>query len=89
VIIVNAEKIKVTGNKLSQKKYYRHSGYVGGLTETALGALLSSKPERVLEHAVQGMLPKNALGRAIIKKLKVYAGPEHPHAAQNPTILDI
>ncbi|WP_462324059.1 50S ribosomal protein L13 [Desulfoplanes sp.] len=89
VIVVNADKIKVTGNKLTQKKYYRHSGYPGGLKETDLRTQLRSKPERVIEHAVKGMLPKNALGRAIFKKLKVYAGPEHPHAAQNPASLDI
>jgi len=89
VIVVNADKIKVTGNKLTQKKYYRHSGYPGGLKETDLRTLLGSKPERVIEHAVKGMLPKNALGRAIFKKLKVYAGPEHPHAAQKPASLDI
>jgi large subunit ribosomal protein L13 len=89
VIVVNADKIKVTGNKLTQKKYYRHSGYPGGLKETNLNTLLGTKPERVIEHAVKGMLPKNALGRAIFKKLKVYAGPDHPHAAQNPASLDI
>jgi large subunit ribosomal protein L13 len=89
VIVVNADKIKVTGNKLTQKKYYRHSGYIGGLKETNLNTLLGSKPERVIEHAVKGMLPKNALGRAIFKKLKVYAGPDHPHTAQNPASLDI
>jgi large subunit ribosomal protein L13 len=89
VIVVNADKIKVTGNKLTQKKYYRHSGYPGGLKETNLNTLLGTKPERVIEHAVKGMLPKNALGRAIFKKLKVYAGSDHPHAAQNPASLDI
>ncbi|PIE69044.1 MAG: 50S ribosomal protein L13 [Deltaproteobacteria bacterium] len=89
VIVVNADKIKVTGNKLAQKKYYRHSGYPGGLKETDLRSLLASKPERVIEHAVKGMLPKNALGRAVFKKLKVYAGPEHPHAAQKPVSLAI
>jgi large subunit ribosomal protein L13 len=89
VIVVNADKIKVTGSKLTQKKYYRHSGYIGGLKETNLNTLLGSKPERVIEHAIKGMLPKNALGRAIFKKLKVYAGPDHPHTAQNPASLDI
>jgi large subunit ribosomal protein L13 len=89
VVVVNADKIKVTGNKLTQKKYYRHSGYPGGLNETDLRTLLASKPERVIEHAVKGMLPKNALGRAMFKKLKVYAGPDHPHTAQKPAPLDI
>jgi large subunit ribosomal protein L13 len=89
VVVVNADKIKVTGNKLTQKKYYRHSGYPGGLKETDLRTLLASKPERVIEHAVKGMLPKNALGRAMFKKLKVYAGPDHPHTAQKPAPLDI
>ncbi len=89
VIVVNAEKVKVTGNKLTQKKYYRHSGYPGGLKETDLRTMLASKPERAIEHAVKGMLPKNALGRAVFKKLKVYAGPDHPHAAQKPASLDI
>ncbi|GAU07876.1 50S ribosomal protein L13 [Desulfoplanes formicivorans] len=89
VVVVNADKIKVTGHKLTQKKYYRHSGYPGGLKETDLRTLLESKPERVIEHAVKGMLPKNALGRAMFKKLKIYAGPDHPHAAQKPATLDI
>jgi large subunit ribosomal protein L13 len=84
VIIVNAAKIKVTGNKLADKKYYRHSGYPGGLKNIALGDLLAKDPRRVVEHAVKGMLPKNTLGRAMGMKLKVYAGPEHPHAAQKP-----
>jgi large subunit ribosomal protein L13 len=84
VIVVNAAKIKVTGNKLADKKYYRHSGFPGGLKNIALGDLLAKDPRRVLEHAVKGMLPKNTLGRAMGMKLKVYAGPEHPHAAQKP-----
>jgi large subunit ribosomal protein L13 len=84
VIIVNAAKIKVTGNKLTDKKYFRHSGYPGGLKNIALGDLLAKDPRRVVEHAVKGMLPKNTLGKAMGMKLKVYAGPEHPHAAQKP-----
>ena len=87
VIVVNAEKIKVTGKKLDQKVYYRHSGYVGGIKETTLKEMLNKHPERVIEFAVKGMLPKGPLGRAMIKKLFVYAGPEHPHAAQKPEEL--
>lgn len=84
VIIVNAEKIKVTGKKLNQKIYYHHSDYVGGMKETTLKDMLAKKPEKVLELAVKGMLPKGPLGRAMAGKLHVYAGPEHPHAAQKP-----
>lgn len=84
VIIVNADKIKVTGKKLDQKVYYSHSDYVGGLKETSLKDMLANHPERVLEHSVKGMLPKGPLGRAMIKKLFVYAGPEHKHQAQKP-----
>ena len=84
VIIVNAEKIKVTGKKLDQKVYYSHSDYVGGLKETSLKDMLANHPERVLEHSIKGMLPKGPLGRAMIKKLFVYAGPEHKHQAQKP-----
>ncbi|MBR3396933.1 MAG: 50S ribosomal protein L13 [Lachnospiraceae bacterium] len=84
VIIVNAEKIKVTGKKLNQKIYYHHSDYVGGMKETTLKDMLARKPEKVLELAVKGMLPKGPLGRAMAGKLHVYAGPEHPHAAQKP-----
>ncbi|MBE6016562.1 MAG: 50S ribosomal protein L13 [Lachnospiraceae bacterium] len=84
VIIVNADKIKVTGKKLDQKVYYSHSDYVGGLKETSLKDMLANHPERVLEHAVKGMLPKGPLGRTMIKKLFVYAGPEHKHQAQKP-----
>lgn len=87
VIIVNAEKIKVTGKKLNQKIYYKHSGYVGGLKETTLKDMLAKHPERVLEHAVKGMLPKGSLGRKMYRKLFVYAGPEHKHAAQKPEVL--
>lgn len=87
VIITNAEKIKVTGKKLSQKIYYRHSGYVGGMKETTLSEMLAKKPERVLELAVKGMLPKGPLGRKMYRKLFVYAGPEHKHEAQKPETL--
>ena len=84
VIIVNAEKIRVTGKKLEQKIYYSHSDYVGGMKETDLKTMLAKKPERVIELAVKGMLPKGPLGRSMIKKLFVYAGPEHKHQAQKP-----
>ena len=87
VIIVNADKIKVTGKKMDQKVYYNHSEYVGGMKETTLKEMLAKKPERVLELAVKGMLPKGPLGRTMIKKLHVYAGPEHNHAAQKPEVL--
>lgn len=87
VIVVNAEKIHVTGKKLDQKIYYRHSEYVGGMKETTLRELLAKKPERVVELAVKGMLPKGPLGRAMLTKLHVYAGAEHPHAAQKPEAL--
>ena len=85
VIIINADKVALTGSKLAQKKAYRHSGYPGGLTATSYTELLEKNPERAVEKAIRGMLPKNSLGRAQIKKLKVYAGAEHPHAAQQPT----
>lgn len=87
VIVVNAEKIKVTGKKLEQKVYYHHSDYVGGMKETTLKEMLDKKPEKVIELAVKGMLPKGPLGREMIKKLYVYAGNEHPHAAQKPEEL--
>ena len=87
VIVVNAEKIKVTGKKLDQKVYYRHSDYVGGMKETSLKDMLAKKPEQVIELAVKGMLPKGPLGREMYKKLYVYAGPEHKHAAQKPEVL--
>ena len=87
VIVVNADKIKVTGKKLDQKIYYRHSDYVGGMKEFTLREMMDRKPERVIELAVKGMLPKGPLGRAMIKKLHVYAGPEHDHAAQKPEVL--
>ena len=87
VIITNADKIKVTGKKLEQKVYYRHSDYVGGMKETTLKEMLNKKPERVIELAVKGMLPKGPLGREMYKKLIVYAGPDHKHAAQKPEVL--
>jgi large subunit ribosomal protein L13 len=89
VVVINAEKVKVTGRRLEQKKYYRHSGYLGGLKEITLTQQLERFPERVLELAVKGMLPKNALGRKMFRKLKVYTGPEHPHQAQLPQPLEI
>ena len=87
VIVVNAEKIKVTGRKMDQKIYYRHSDYVGGMKETTLKEKLAKKPEEVIELAVKGMLPKGPLGRQMYKKLFVYAGPDHKHAAQKPEVL--
>ena len=87
IIVINAEKIKVTGRKLDQKIYYRHSGYVGGLKETTLKEMLARHPERVIRYAVKGMLPKGPLGRQMYKKLFVYVGPEHKHAAQKPEAL--
>lgn len=89
VIVVNADKINVTGQKLDQKIYYRHSGYPGGLRQVTLRRRLQTHPERVIESAVRGMLPKNRLGRKMFKKLKVYAGPNHPHEAQQPTSVEL
>ena len=89
IIVLNAEKIKVTGAKKTDKIYYSHSGYVGGIKEISFEKLIAKHPTRVLEIAVKGMLPKNPLGRAMYRKLKVYAGTEHPHAAQQPQILVI
>jgi len=89
VIVINADKVQVTGNKLSQKMYYRHSMYPGGLKAISLEDQLAQHPTRVLEAAVKGMLPKTKLGRAMIKKLKIYAAPEHPHQAQDPKPLDL
>jgi large subunit ribosomal protein L13 len=89
VIVVNADKVRVTGRKLDQKKYYRHSGYPGGLKEVSLRRMLEEHPTRVIEHAVRGMLPKNRLGRKMLKKLKVYAGAGHPHEAQQPKPLEL
>lgn len=87
VIVINAEKIKVTGKKLDQKIYYSHSDYVGGMKETTLREMMNKKPEKVIELAVKGMLPKGPLGREMYKKLFVYAGPDHKHAAQKPEVL--
>lgn len=89
VIVVNADKVKVTGKKLTDKIYYRHSGYVGSIREKALKDRMKEEPENVIIDAVRGMLPKNRLGRAMIKKLKVYRGPEHSHAAQKPELIQI
>ena len=88
VVIVNADKVVLTGNKADQKRYWRYSGYLGGLKFESFREAMGKHPERVIEHAVKGMLPKSTLGRAQGMKLKVYAGPEHPHAAQNPTQID-
>jgi large subunit ribosomal protein L13 len=89
VIVVNAEKVALSGNKLQDKRAYRHSGYPGGMHSIAYGDLLAKHPERVVEKAVKGMLPKNTLGRSMLRKLKVYAGPDHPHQAQQPTPFTI
>ncbi len=89
VIVINADKVRVTGRKLDQKNYYRHSGYPGGLKTTNLRDQLAQHPERVIETAIRGMLPKNKLGRQMIKKLKVYAGDAHPHQAQQPKPLEL
>ena len=89
VIVLNAEKVRLTGNKLSQKKYYRHSGYTGGLTTVTADKLLEKAPEELIRKAVKGMLPKNKLGRQMYKKLKVYCGADHPHQAQQPKELQV
>ncbi len=89
IVVINANKVKVTGNKTKDKIYYSHSGYPGGIKEITFEKLLAKKPERVIEIAVKGMLPKNPLGRAMYRKLKVYAGTEHPHEAQQPKQLDL
>jgi len=89
IVIVNAAKIRVTGDKMNQKKYYRHTGYPGGIKETVLSDELENNPERVIERAVKGMLPKNSLGRTMFRKLRVYAGPDHSHQAQQPKALEI
>ena len=89
VVVINASKVVLTGNKLTQKQMYRHSGYPGGLRAVPYSKLMATRPELAIEKAVKGMLPSNRLGRAMLKKLKVYAGPEHPHAAQGPTPLDL
>jgi len=89
IVVINAEKIAVTGKKLQDKMYYRFTGYIGNMKSESLGQALDAHPERVIETAVKGMLPKNPLGRAMFKKLKVYKGSEHPHSAQQPQVLDI
>lgn len=89
IVVVNAEKIRVTGNKMEDKIYHHHTGYIGNLKSEPLNKLMQRHPERAIERAVKGMLPKNKLGRAMYKKLHVYVGPEHPHAAQQPQALDV
>jgi large subunit ribosomal protein L13 len=89
VIVLNAEKVRLTGNKLTKKMYYRHSGYTGGLTTTPAGKMLEKAPEELIKKAVKGMLPKNKLGRQMYKKLKVYCGADHPHQAQQPKELQV
>ena len=89
IVVVNAEKVRVTGKKEQDKIYYRHSGYPGGIKATTLGKMRAEHPERVLAAAVRGMMPRNSLGRAMLRKLKVYAGPSHPHAAQQPQALEL
>lgn len=89
IIVINAGKIKVTGNKLSDKIYYKHTGYIGNLKATPLGKMLDKKPDFVIKNAVKGMLPKNPLGRSMIKKLKIYQNENHAHGAQKPTVLEV
>ena len=89
IVVINADKVVLTGRKLDQKNYYRHSGYIGGLTTTSARELKEKRPEDMVRFAVKGMLPKNRLGRQQFKKLKVYAGDQHPHEAQNPAVLEI
>lgn len=89
VVIINADKVKLTGRKLEQKKYYNHSGYMGGLRERTARQLLEKNPEEIIKHAVKGMLPKNSLGRSMFKKLKVYTGENHPHEAQQPQAINL
>ena len=89
IVVVNADKVRVTGNKFQDKMYYRHTGYPGGIKEANFSKMIETRPERVVEIAVKGMLPKNPLGRAMYRKLKVYAGPEHKHSAQQPKTLDV
>ena len=89
MVVINAEKIKVTGNKLEDKMYHRYTGYIGNLKSINLGKMLDKHPERAIQYAVKGMLPRNPLGRAMYRKLHVYAGPEHPHQAQQPTQLEL
>ncbi|MFA5624213.1 MAG: 50S ribosomal protein L13 [Bradymonadales bacterium] len=87
VIVINVDKLKLSGNKLADKMYYRHTGYLKGIREITAGKLMDTKPERVFKSAVKGMLPKNTLGRSMLSKLKIYSGSEHPHAAQQPKVL--
>jgi len=89
IVVINAGKVRVTGNKTTDKMYYRHSGYPGGIKSVSFEKLRDSYPDRIIEKAVKGMLPRNPLGRAMFRKLKVYAGPEHPHSAQQPELLEI
>ena len=89
IIVINAKKIRVTGNKLSDKIYYKHTGYIGNMKETPLGKMLDKKPDFVIKNAVKGMLPKNPLGRSMIKKLKIYESDSHGHGAQKPTALEV
>ncbi|HXH65124.1 MAG TPA: 50S ribosomal protein L13 [Mariprofundaceae bacterium] len=89
IIVINAEKVRVTGGKEEKKIYHRHTGYIGGLKSTPLAEMRATHPERIIESAVKGMMPKNPLGRAMLSKLKIYAGSEHPHAAQKPQTLNL
>lgn len=89
IVVVNAEKVRVTGNKAKDKKYYHHTGYIGGIKEISFEKLIDKAPERVIESAVKGMLPRGPLGRAMLKKLKIYAGDQHPHASQQPVELTL
>jgi large subunit ribosomal protein L13 len=89
IVVINAEKVRVTGNKMSDKMYHHHTGYVGNLKSINLAKLLDKAPERVIQHSVKGMLPKNPLGRAMLKKLRIFAGPEHTHQAQQPQPLEL
>jgi len=89
VVVINADKVNLTGNKLEQKSYYHHSGYMGGIKEVSAKTLMASKPEDILKHAVKGMLPKNSLGKSMFKKLKIYTGADHPHEAQMPKAVNL
>jgi large subunit ribosomal protein L13 len=89
VVVINAAKVRVTGKKETDKLYYRHTGYPGGIKNTTLGRMRETRPERIIEKAVKGMLPRNPLGRAVYRKLKVYSGPEHPHSAQQPKKIEL
>jgi large subunit ribosomal protein L13 len=89
IVVINAEKVRVTGNKMADKMYHHHTGYIGNLKSISLEKLLKKAPEQVIQHSVKGMLPKNPLGRAMFKKLRVFAGPEHTHQAQQPQLLEL